>query len=111
MDRRDDLTKEVFVFQLGRAHVAASREVLACVQDVPRDEITAEMCRHPDLDEVLSAVYEELIRGRGLAVIRGVPVKDCAREEAEKIYWVIMTHFGNLLSNTRDRLADRRSPA
>jgi len=96
----DDLSKEDFVFQLGQADVAALREVLAFVRDVPRDEITAEMCKHPDLDAALEAVYEELIRGRGLAVIRGVPVKDYAREEIEKIYWAIMTHFGNLLSNT-----------
>ena len=96
----DDLSKEDFVFPLGKAHVAALREVLTRVEDVPRDEITAEMCRHSDLDEALAAVYEELIRGRGLAVIRSVPVEDYAREEIEKIYWAIMTHFGNLLSNT-----------
>ena len=70
----DGLAKEDFVFKLGPSQIAALRELLTRVQDVPRDEITAEMCRQPDLDEFLEDVYEELVRGRGLAVIRGVPI-------------------------------------
>jgi hypothetical protein len=57
-----NLRRDIFLGALG--------EVLARVQSVPRDEITAEMYRHPDPDEVLAAVYEELIRGRGLAAFR-----------------------------------------
>ncbi len=96
----DGLTKEDFVFQLSPVHLAALREVLGRVQDVPRDEISAEMSRHPNLDGVLAKVYEELIRGRGLAVIRGIPVGDHPLDQIEKMYWVVVTHFGELLSNT-----------
>jgi hypothetical protein len=96
----DGLTKEDFVFALSPVHIAALWEVLESVRAVPRDEISAEMSRHPDLDGFFGEVYEQLIRGRGLAVVRGVPVKDSALDRIEKMYWGIMTHFGELLSNT-----------
>jgi hypothetical protein len=92
-------SKETFVYELSRKNVAAVEAVLDGLRDVARDDITPEDARNPDLDADLAKVYEELMRGRGLVVLRGFPV-DRPIEEIERFYWVVMSHFGRLLSNT-----------
>lgn len=90
--------KEMFVHVLTPANVAAVDALLAKWRDVPRDDITPDMARHPQLDADLAKVYAELMSGRGLVVLRGFPV-DRPIEEIERFYWIVMSHFGELLSN------------
>ena len=42
------------------------------VKAVPFYDITRGMFSHPDLDVTLSRVFSEIMRGRGLAVLRGM---------------------------------------
>ena len=65
---------------------------------LPFDEIDSADCRHPDLDADLAAVYEAVVRGRGLAILRGVPVTEHPIDDVERIYWAIIGHFGRQLS-------------
>ena len=55
------------------ATVAGLEEILERVRDMPRDAIEREHVGHPDVDGPAREVYEELISGRGLVVVRGLP--------------------------------------
>src|SRR5262245_20390104 len=96
---RDIAGKDDLTFDLSSRNVAALESVLLRVAGMARDDLTREHCRHPGLDADLSRVYEDVIRGRGLAVVRGFPVDQHSVDETERIYWIFCTHFGNLLSN------------
>jgi len=54
---------------------------------------------HPDVDGPAREVYEELISGRGLVVVRGFPVEEHGVDEMELLFWAWLTHFGRLVSN------------
>ena len=96
----DIASKDELAFDLSRRNVAALESILVRVAHMARDDIAREHCSHPDLDAHLARVYEEVIRGRGLAIVRGFPVDEHTVEEMERLYWIFCTHFGNLLSNT-----------
>jgi hypothetical protein len=87
------------VYCLSPATVAGLEEILARVRDMPRDSIEREHVRHPDVDGPAREVYEELISGRGLAVVRGFPVAEHTIEENERLFWCWLSHFGELVSN------------
>ena len=94
-----DLTVDDLVYPLSPATVAALEELLVRTHDMPRDEIGREHVGHPDVDGPAREVYEELVRGRGLVVVRGFPVTEHSLEDNERIFWCWLSHFGELLSN------------
>jgi len=87
------------VYRLSPATVAGLEEILVRTSDLPPDSITRDDVRHPDVDGPAREVYEEIIRGRGLVVVRGLPVADHTIEENERLFWCWLSHFGELLSN------------
>ncbi|MBV9637951.1 MAG: TauD/TfdA family dioxygenase [Mycobacteriaceae bacterium] len=95
----DFTSKEDFAFDLSRKNVAALESILAATAGKDRDEITPEDARHPDLDDDLRRLYEEIMFGRGLACVRGFPIEQHSIEDLERIYWAFCTHLGYLVSN------------
>jgi len=91
--------KDAIAFDLSTAQAAALEEIAARTATLPRDEVGREHCGHPALDEALAGIYEEIILGRGLVIVRGFPVDDHSIDEIERIYWVFCTHFGHLISH------------
>lgn len=87
------------VYRLSPATVTALEELLERTADLPRDSIGREHVGHPDVDGPAREVYEEIVRGRGLVVVRGFPVADHTVEENERIFWCWLSHFGELVSN------------
>ncbi len=87
------------VYELAPATLAGLEEILVRVRDLPRDAIGREHVGHPDVDAPAREVYEEIIRGRGLVVVRGFPVSEHTIEENERLFWCWLSHFGELLSN------------
>jgi hypothetical protein len=80
--------------------VAALESLLARSAGRDRDDLTLEDARHPDLDEDLRrGVYEQLMFGRGLVVVRGFPCDEHDVGELERIYWLVCCHVGYLVSN------------
>ena len=71
-----------FVYRLSAATVAGLEELLARTRNMPRDEIRREHVGHPDVDGPAREVYEEVVRGRGLVVVRGFPVATHTVESA-----------------------------
>jgi len=93
-------SKEELIFDLTPRHVAALREIFERTLDRERDDIGLEDVRHSDLDDDLrQGVYEELMFGRGLVVVRGFPVDDYTIDELERIYWAVCWHLGYPVSN------------
>lgn len=61
-------------------------------------DITEKDYTLPVLGPRLSAIRDEIIEGRGLAVIRGVPVATYSRLQAGIAFWIIGQHIGEPVS-------------
>jgi hypothetical protein len=73
----------------------------------------------PALAPRLAAIRQELLRGRGFVLMRGIPIERYSIAEAATIYWGIGTHLGkavsqnakgHVLGHVRDLGYDLRDP-
>jgi hypothetical protein len=73
----------------------------------------------PTLAPLLADLVDELMDGRGFALLRGVPVESLTEHQAELMAWGIGLHVGiplqqgagaNLLMHVRDQGVDPKSP-
>ena len=87
---------------LGHAQITALEERLADVnrRGLSSTDITAADFQHPDLDDDLSSTLNELLFGRGIVVMRGLPADRYDADDMAKMYWGIGTHFGVALSQS-----------
>jgi hypothetical protein len=74
-------------------------ELASALRDVKKRgltlaEITKENFALPSLHDELEHLLNELRRGRGFALLRGVPTEDYDFADLEKIYWGLCTHLG-----------------
>ena len=69
----DFTSKDDFAFDLSARNVAALESILAATAKKDRDDITPDDARHPDLDDDLARLYQDLMFGKGLACVRGIP--------------------------------------
>ncbi|HZU88635.1 MAG TPA: TauD/TfdA family dioxygenase [Stellaceae bacterium] len=63
-------------------------------------DILPRHCRHPALDEPLARVFDEIQGGRGIVVVRGIPVAGHADDEVGMMFWALGTHFGRGVSQS-----------
>ncbi len=91
---------ETISVHLSAAHLAALEDRLAHVRDRALADITKADFRHPDLDDDLAEILQELLFGRGLVVLRGLPADRYDVEDMAKIFWGIGTHFGIAVSQS-----------
>lgn len=93
--RRDELGNG-YVFELTDDHVAeldaALAEAEAAVDDVL--DITRDHFPLPTLGAELEAITHQLIDGRGVVLIRGLPAHRLSKDRASAMYWSIGTHLG-----------------
>ena len=94
--RRDDLA-DSYVFQLTDQHLEELDSALVHAEAASDDvlDITRESFPLPTLGTELAGITRDLINGRGVALIRGVPVDRYGKERASSIYWGIGMHLGN----------------
>lgn len=92
------------------AEIVAAAET-AMSAGLPPAEITRDNFALPQFSEALSGIRHELQRGRGVVVLRGLPVADMGRERAARAFLGIGAHlgrpvsqnaFGHLLGHVRD---------
>lgn len=68
-------------------------------------DVTKEDFEVPTLAAGLAEVGDELMEGRGFALIRGLPVKGRSREQTALAFWGIGAHMGEAVSqNTKGHL-------
>lgn len=85
-----------YVFQLTDAHVDELDTALCAAESEAGDvlDITRDSFPLPTLGPVLTSIARELIEGRGVVLIRGVPVDRYGKERASAVYWGIGLHLG-----------------
>ena len=100
--RGGDFSKDDIAFDLSPSHVAALEGVLlkARCGGLALVQIRAEDCRHPALDRDLERVFEEIQDGRGIVIVRGMPVDAHSVEDVATMFWAIGTHFGRGVSQS-----------
>jgi TfdA family taurine catabolism dioxygenase TauD len=97
-----DLSKEDISFDLSQRHIAALEDVLLkiCKAGLPLGEIRSEHCRHPVLDDDLKRVFDGIQEGRGIGIVRGLPVEGHSVEDISTMFWALGTHFGRGVSQS-----------
>lgn len=94
--RRDDLA-DGYVMQLTDGHIAELDAALVHAEAHTSDvlEITRDHFPLPTLAPELARVNHDLINGRGVTLIRGVPVERYSKDRAAAIYWGVGMHLGH----------------
>lgn len=94
--------KDDIAFDLTQHQAAALEELLGRFRrdGLALGEILPRHCRHPALDAPLARVFDEIQDGRGIVVIRGVPVAGHSVEEVGAMFWALGTHFGRGVSQS-----------
>ncbi len=98
--------KEGFVRDLTPAQLAAIDDLLTRLRGIATHDITRDLFSHPALTPLLAELREEVMHGKGAVILRGVDGSTRSREECERIFWGIGTHFGYaaVQSSRRDRI-------
>jgi hypothetical protein len=93
--RRDELG-DGYVFRLTDDHVAELDAALAEAEARTDDvlDITRDTFPLPTLGPELARVTGDLIDGRGVVLIRGLPVERYGKDRASAIYWGVGAHLG-----------------
>ena len=85
-----------YIWRLGDEDIAELEAALAHAEAHTEHtlEITADSFPLPTLRPRLEELAGELINGRGVALIRGLPVERYGRDRASAIYWGVGRHLG-----------------
>jgi hypothetical protein len=94
---RADEVGDSYIFHLSDEHVAELDVALAHAEARVDDvlDITRDLFPLPTLGPELARITGELIDGRGMVLIRGVPVARYSKDRATAIYWGVGTHIGH----------------
>jgi Taurine catabolism dioxygenase TauD, TfdA family len=105
--------------ELASAHVAELLAATARVADRPLVDIDRDAFPLPTFAAVLDAVLDDVVSGRGFALLRGVPVDGLDEAALERLYWSLGTHLGigirqndagDLLVHVKDQGLDFANP-
>ena len=94
--------KDEIAFDLTRRHQIALEDVLLRVRKagLALAEIEPAHCRHPALDADLERVFDEIQDGRGIVIVRGIPVEGYSVEDVCTMFWALGAHFGRGVSQS-----------
>ena len=95
-----------FVYRLGDPELAAIDEMLEKTRDIPTRDVTRREFDHPRLTPMLADIFETLVNGRGVVLVRGVTPGRYSEHDLERIQWGFCTHWG---SAARRGLPDARA--
>lgn len=100
--RGAEIAKDRVAFDLTKRHAQALEEVLGRVRkaNLGLGKIDAGQCRHPALDEDLARVFDEIQDGRGIVIVRGLPIADHSVEEISTMFWALGAHLGRGVSQS-----------
>jgi hypothetical protein len=93
---RSETIRDGYVVQLTDEHLGEIDDALAVAQSRTGDvlDITRGDFPLPTLGAELARLTDELINGRGVVLLRGLPVGRYGKERASTAYWGIGTHLG-----------------
>ncbi len=113
--RADEVTKEDFVRPVGSRQAAALRGLVEALADRQLTEISPELCRHADLEAEMQGLFGEIQHGRGMVILRGLPMQGLTDEEVGKMFWILGTFLGtgvsqSVLGNVLGYVRDETAP-
>ncbi len=87
---------DAWIYALNATESAEIESAVAAVQarGLEIREITKDDFVLPTLGKGLKTIHEELLEGRGMVLIRGVPVAGMDREQSAIAFWGVGMHFG-----------------
>jgi hypothetical protein len=94
--------KDDIAFDLTARQAAALEEPLASFRKerLALGDILPLHCRHPALDAPLAGVFDQIQHGRGIVIIRGIPVAGHSVDDVSAMFWALGTHFGRGVSQS-----------
>lgn len=95
-----DFTKDEIAFDLTARHQAALEDVLQRTGKSDIADIMPADCRHPALDANLERVFDEIQDGRGIVIVRGIPVANHSVDDVKRMFWALGAHFGRGVSQS-----------
>ncbi|MGH8616999.1 MAG: TauD/TfdA family dioxygenase [Burkholderiales bacterium] len=96
-----------WIYELTAAEIAELERAMLQVKrsGIPKYEVRSGDFPLPTLAPRLAAMWAQLEEGRGIALMRGVPVGRYDLDDVERLYWGIMAYFGLVIpQNTRGDL-------
>lgn len=92
--------REDWVHHLGDEQILDLERAVAEVRarGIPIAEITRDDFPQPVLAPVLARIREDVVHGRGINMMRGVPVDRWPREDTAIAYWGIGAHIGEAVT-------------
>ena len=98
----DFSSSDDYAFDLQSGHLNAIASALEAVQAQGRrlEEIGPNDFALPEMAEDLARIRAELVDGRGIVLLRGLPVEQYTVDELAMIYWGLGTHWGRGLSQS-----------
>jgi hypothetical protein len=95
--RAEDVRADAsWIYELGAADIAEIERAMASVKDAGLETLQVRS-RHfplPTLASRMSAVWEQLENGRGMAILRGIPIERYDPVDLELLYWGVSSHIG-----------------
>ena len=98
----DLMANKDWIYRLEESHLSEIDEALSAVRDVPVEKITRANFIIPETATMLAKVAAELENGRGIALLRGLPVGDYPIEEVSKMYYGLSLYIGTPVYQNRD---------
>jgi Taurine catabolism dioxygenase TauD, TfdA family len=94
---RTDEVGDDYIVHLTDTHVAELDAALVHAESRVDDvlDISRDMFPLPTLGPELARITDELVNGRGMVLIRGVPVERYSKDRAAAIYWGVGMHLGH----------------
>ena len=85
-----------WIYELAAGEIAEIERALLEVKHsgIPKYQVRSRDFRLPTLAPRLAAMWQQIEDGRGIALMRGVPVGRYDLDDIELLYWGIMMHFG-----------------
>jgi hypothetical protein len=93
----DLANSDEWIYELSSAEQA---EILAALRDVQQRGLDIQDIRRgdfplPAFGARLDALRQDVLRGRGFVLLRGVPISELSFEETATLYWGLGTYIGN----------------
>lgn len=98
----DFSSKDDVAIDLDRAMVTAALPAIraAAGRDAPTTSLTDDDVPLAEFRPQMDSLREEILYGRGFAILRGFPVDDCSQEEIEAFYWGLGLQWGRPVSQS-----------
>jgi len=90
----NNLDLAAITLTLSQPQLTAIDDLMANLAARRFDTIRKSDFSHPALDADLAALREEVMHGRGIVFINGLPVDRYSVADSERFFWGIGTHFG-----------------